>query len=212
MFIAIKVSCNQKEPIRSPISHSKSVQRGNRKLTNYVLLIMISREVTIAQTEVRARIFLLFVKPKILSWNVRGLNERDKRLGIKESTQRMEGIICLQESKLEHLSRLVCSFWGCQHVDWCYLGVGGASRGILLMWDRRVVENLVECVGNFTVACSFRNVKINFKWAFPGFYRPNIDYERRLLWDELVGLLGWCNISWCIGGNSILSFSEQEIV
>lgn len=119
MFIAIKVSCNQKEPIRSPISHSKSVQRGNRKLTNYVLLIMISREVTIAQTEVRARIFLLFVKPKILSWNVRGLNERDKHSRVRNLLREWEGhIICLEETKLENLFRVVVrSLWCCQHVD-----------------------------------------------------------------------------------------------
>jgi hypothetical protein len=31
-------------------------------------------------------------------------------------------------------------------VDWLYLGSRGALGGILLMWDRRVVEK-IECVG-----------------------------------------------------------------
>lgn len=39
---------------------------------------------------------------------------------------------------------VVRSLWGCNQVDWCYLGVNGASGGILLMWDRRVVEKLEE--------------------------------------------------------------------
>jgi hypothetical protein len=43
-------------------------------------------------------------------------------------------------------------------VDWCYLGSSGASGGILLMWDRRVVEKIEECVGRYVVACSFKNV------------------------------------------------------
>ncbi len=46
-----------------------------------------------------------------------------------------------------------------------------------------------------------------------GFYSPNIDYEIRLLWDELVGLLGWWNIPWCIGGNfNIIAFRVRDRV
>jgi hypothetical protein len=47
---------------------------------------------------------------------------------------------------MEAISReVVHSVWGCIHVDWLYLGSRGASRGILLMWDRRVVEKLGVC-------------------------------------------------------------------
>lgn len=39
-------------------------------------------------------------------------------------------IICLQETKLEYVSReVVRSLCGCLHVDWCYLEVRGASGG-----------------------------------------------------------------------------------
>jgi hypothetical protein len=37
------------------------------------------------------------------------------------------------------------------------------------MWDRRVVEKIEECVGEFAVACSFRDVKDGFAWALRGF-------------------------------------------
>jgi len=36
----------------------------------------------------------------------------------------------------------------------------------LLMWDRRMVEKIEDCVGTFLVACSFRNVSEHFEWAF----------------------------------------------
>jgi hypothetical protein len=39
---------------------------------------------------------------------------------------------------------VVQSVWGCVYVDWIYLGARGASGGILLMWDRRVVEKIEE--------------------------------------------------------------------
>ena len=45
------------------------------------------------------------------------------------------------------------SLWGCHYVDWVYLGSLGASRGILVIWDRRVVEKLEEAVGHYSVSC-----------------------------------------------------------
>jgi hypothetical protein len=76
-----------------------------------------------------------------------------------------------------------------------------ASGGILLMWDRRVVEKIEVCGGEYVVACSFRNVEDDSTWAFEGVYGPNIDTRRRSLWDELTGLLSWWDLPWCIGGD-----------
>jgi hypothetical protein len=59
----------------------------------------------------------------------------------------------------------------------------------------------VECVGSFIVVCSFRCVSDSFEWAFEGVYGPNNDYDRKLLWDELGGLMSWWEKPWCIGGD-----------
>jgi exonuclease III len=65
------------------------------------------------------------MKPKLLSWNVRGLNESGKRLRVRNLLKQWKvNIICLQETKLELISSsIVRSVWGCQHVDWCYLAL-----------------------------------------------------------------------------------------
>jgi hypothetical protein len=85
------------------------------------------------------------VKPRILSWNVRGLNKRSKRLRVSNLLrdwkvniicfqETMKNIICFQETKLHGLSlNIVRDLWGCNHVDWCCLDSSGASRGILIM-------------------------------------------------------------------------------
>lgn len=50
-------------------------------------------------------------------------------------------VICLQKTKLEVFSiSIVKILWACQRVDYLYLGSIGASGGILLLWDCRVVE------------------------------------------------------------------------
>ena len=86
---------------------------------------------------------------KILSWNVWGMNELDKRLQIKSVLKGWKAdIICLQETKLRLISnRIVRSLWGGQFVDWVFLRSNGASGGILLMWDSRVVEKMEDAVG-----------------------------------------------------------------
>ena len=113
---------------------------------------------------------------KILSWNVRELNDRDKRLQVRSLIKQWGAdIICLQETKLEQVTRrIVRSLWDIHHVDWMFLGFVGASGGILLMWDRRVVEKIDEVVGDFLVSCRFRGVIDQFDWAFLGFMALNL--------------------------------------
>jgi hypothetical protein len=142
------------------------------------------------------------LKPKIISWNVRGMNELEKRTKIRGSLREWKAdIVCLQETKMEVISRdVVYSVWSFVYVDLVYLGSRGASGGILLMWDRRVVEKIEEYVGRYVVACAFRSVSVNFDWGFPGVYRPNDDGDRRGLWDELAGLRNILEMPWCMGG------------
>jgi exonuclease III len=59
---------------------------------------------------------------KILSWNVRGLNDREKRLQIRNLLNLWKAdVICLKETKLKVVSRsIVASLWGCQHLDYLF--------------------------------------------------------------------------------------------
>ncbi len=68
-------------------------------------------------------------------------------------------MIYLQETKLGFVPGVVVrNLWGCQYVDWCYLGSRGVFGEILLMWNWRVVEKIEECVEAFSIACSLRGV------------------------------------------------------
>jgi hypothetical protein len=92
----------------------------------------------------------VFMKHRILSWNVRGLNEGKKRLKVRRLLNQWKvDIVCLQETKLEVITTsLVQSLWRCLYAEWCYVASIGALGGILLMWDRRVVTKVDTCVGN----------------------------------------------------------------
>ena len=108
--------------------------------------------------------------------------------------------LCLQETKMESMSRnIVRSIWGNTFVDWVCLEPLGASGGILLMWDRRVVDKVEQAVGEYSITCEFQNTEDDLNWVYSGVYGPIIDGNIRQLWEELAGLDSWCNVPWCIG-------------
>lgn len=153
------------------------------------------------------------MKPKIVSWNVRGLNEANKRFRIKNLLREWRvDIVFLQETKLKSVSRrLIGSIWSCTYADWAYLASNGASGGIHVMWDKRVVEKMEEFVGEYIVACSFKSVAYNFVWAFAGLYGSNVDNDRHFLWEELAGLHSWWELHWCIGGDfNVIRFPSEQ--
>jgi hypothetical protein len=65
------------------------------------------------------------------------------------------------------------------------------------------VEKVDECVGWYTLAVLLCNADDNFMWAFGAVYGPNDDGERRVLWDEMAGLMSWWDRPWCFGGTSM---------
>ena len=94
------------------------------------------------------------MKLKMISWNVKGLNYPQKRLVVRNLLCEWKGdIICHQETKLAGIDRqLVCSIWGCLDVDWVVLDAVQMAGGVLIMWDKRVLEKLEVLVGSFSMS------------------------------------------------------------
>ncbi|XP_042956371.1 uncharacterized protein LOC122292174 [Carya illinoinensis] len=151
------------------------------------------------------------MKPKILSWNVRWLNDCNKRLRIRSLLQSWKmDVVCFQETKLRVMDRrIIRSLWGFSYVGWSYLASLGASGEVLLMWDKRVVKSVEECVGNFSIACCFKNTIDGWEWAFADTYGPNLDSERRRLGEELADFIYLWEVSWCIGEDFNIRFPSE---
>ena len=133
---------------------------------------------------------------KIITWNVRGLNEGTKRLQVRNLLHSWKAdLVCLQETKLHTVNRkLIQSIWRCRHMDWLCQDSNGASGGILLMWDKRVTVKIEEAVGMHSVSCKFREVASGFEWAFSGVYGPSSGADRGRLWEELLGVFYWWDV------------------
>ncbi|KAG2718513.1 hypothetical protein I3760_03G224000 [Carya illinoinensis] len=138
------------------------------------------------------------MKPKILSWNVRGINDVNKRLHIRSLLRSWKvDIVCLQETTLCGIDRyIIRSLWDLSFVGWCYLASSEASGGVLVMWNKRVVEMVEDCIGLFSIAVTFKNIEDGWMWALAGVYRPDVDRERSYLWEEFAGLYSSWNLPW----------------
>ena len=134
--------------------------------------------------------FHVFMNLKILSWNVRGLNDCRKHSIVKNLLREWKcDVICLQETKLTGMDRqMVGNLWSCPFVDWVALDAVQTTNGILLMWDRRVLERTEVLVGSFSVSVRWQRVGDGFNWACSGVYGPIDNNARGLMWDELVGV------------------------
>ena len=64
---------------------------------------------------------VFFMKVKLLTWNVRGLNDPKKRVVLKNWLRKWKiDVVCLQEAKLDKMDgRVISSIWG---ESVCWLG------------------------------------------------------------------------------------------
>ena len=82
-----------------------------------------------------------------------------------------------------------------------FLKAGGASGGILVMWDKSIFYLVSSSQGDFSVTCIFQMVEGGFTWAFIGVYGPQARADKLRFWEELQRSRdGWPG-PWCIGGN-----------
>ena len=156
------------------------------------------------------------MKIKLLSWNVRGVNNPNKRKVIRNfiRSQRVD-LVCLQETKIQELSLAVVRSLGVGRLaEWRAVEAEGTAGGILVFWDTRKLELVETEIGHFSVTCMFKNVEDGFLWAFTGVYGPVKRNKREMFWEELGALKGLWEGPWCIGGdfNVVLSPNDRNLV
>ena len=153
------------------------------------------------------------MKVQILSWNVRGVNDHKKRKVIKAfiKTQRVD-LVCLQETELKGTSsERVRSLGVGRSIKWAGVDAIGAPRGILNMWNYRVLQLLEKEDSQYMLSSQFRNREDNNTWIFTSAYGPTIGEERVQFWEELGAIRGRWQGSWCIGGDfDALRFLDER--
>ncbi|RVW43483.1 hypothetical protein CK203_095333 [Vitis vinifera] len=140
---------------------------------------------------------------RILSWNVRGVNDRLKRKIIKSviRSQKVD-LFCLQETKVQVMSdEMVRSLGTGRYLDWKMLNAKGTAGGVIICWDKRSLEILGVEEGQFSISCRFRNEGDGAIWVFTGVYGPFSREDREGFMGELGAIRGLWEEPWCLGGD-----------
>ena len=88
-------------------------------------------------------------------------------------------VVCLQETKLKEVSnKMIRSLGVVKFLEWVAIKAEGASGGILIFWDTRVIQLLEKEEGQYTLSCRFKSVEEDFIWVFTEVYGPTV-YGRR---------------------------------
>ncbi|RVW96057.1 hypothetical protein CK203_027743 [Vitis vinifera] len=98
----------------------------------------------------------------------------------------------------EMFDRIVRSLGIGRNLGWVSFDARGTTGGVLVLWDKRVLEGLEVEVGSFSISCRFRNCKEGFVWVFSRSYGPLKGRKRKELWEELAAVKGLWNEPWCI--------------
>ena len=124
---------------------------------------------------------------RLLSWNVRGINDLYKRDILKSFLRDWKcDLICLQETKLEAISLpTIRSLWGHYSVVFVFLKAVGASGGIIVMWDKNTFNLVSSFQGEFSITCILQTVEGGLSWAFTGIYGPQVRLDKLRFWEKL---------------------------
>jgi len=116
-----------------------------------------------------------FLMVRLLSWNVRGLNDIVKRALLRSVLREWNcDLVCLQETKLETIELAdVRSVWGIQSAGFAMLRATGTAGGILVLWNTNTFHLISSSCGEFSVTCILQMRDGSFSWAFTGIYGPH---------------------------------------
>ena len=107
---------------------------------------------------------LLFMKIKIISWNVRGANNAEKRKLMKAYMKMQKiDLDCFQETKLKEVTHRIIRILAMgRFMEWVASNVEGASVGILILWDSIFIQLVEVEESRYFLACKFWNIEDKF--------------------------------------------------
>uniref|UniRef100_A0A2N9I472 Reverse transcriptase domain-containing protein n=1 Tax=Fagus sylvatica TaxID=28930 RepID=A0A2N9I472_FAGSY len=137
------------------------------------------------------------------AFHPQGLNNPRKREIVKNMLRDWRcDVVCLQETKLDHMDQsLIRSIWSNPYAGWEVVNAVNTAGGLLILWDKRVLDKVDAFSGDYSVSCSWKGVVDGFVWSCTGVYGPTVETSRSAFWAELVDIRQRWNYPWCILGD-----------
>ncbi|KAL2237588.1 UNVERIFIED_CONTAM: hypothetical protein Sindi_0950500 [Sesamum indicum] len=144
-------------------------------------------------------------------WNVRGLNERDHQLAVRDIVAEFRlQFLSLLETRVRFNNAAQIQSFLLPHWKW-YMDYGSSGNRVWIAWDDNFINvNVVECGMQF-IHCLVNIRAIHESVAVTVAYGATEVIDRRELWNALESLAIQCtDIPWLIGGdfNAVRDLSE----
>ena len=117
---------------------------------------------------------------KVLDWNVRGLNDKDKRLLVHNKIDESQcAIICLQETKCESFDHsFIRTFCPKRFDRFVFSPSVGASGGIIVLWNNAIFEGVLQEITRSAIRINFISKHNQEQWTLVTVYGPCRGQER----------------------------------
>lgn len=144
------------------------------------------------------------MKLKIICWNVRGMNDKEKRRIIDLLIRKWNtDIMCLTKTKMNKID-LPCikQVGGSRWIDWVELEARGSSGGILVYWDKRRWQYTYKEVGHHSITIILEGVSLGLQYVNTSHrYMGHVIEKKKKLWKELIDVHETITQLWAIAGD-----------
>ncbi|XP_026417556.1 uncharacterized protein LOC113313045 [Papaver somniferum] len=151
---------------------------------------------------------------KILCLNIRGMNDFDKQISVKNLVASQKSAFCLlQETKIQYINdNFVRQLWYDDNFGWAYIPSTGSSGRLLSIWYSARFEKIDERIGLNNITVVFFTRINGFRWALTNVYSPCEYAARTDFWLDMNGITSWWNDPLCIAGdmNAMRSNAERN--
>jgi exonuclease III len=139
----------------------------------------------------------------VLDWNVRGLNDKDKRLAVYNKIEESNcAVICLQETKCETFDHsFIRSFCPKRFDRFVFSPSIGAYGGLIVLWNSSIFTGTVLEIHRSTIRMHFSSTSNNQSWQLVNVYGPCKGLERDIFVQWLHDLDISLHENWLLLGD-----------
>lgn len=139
----------------------------------------------------------------LLCWNVRGLNDADKRALVRESVVSSGvSVVCFQESKLEEVdASIVVETCGAAFDSFVALPAEQTRGGVIVAWNGTMFRGVSAHQGRWSITVKLDWILGDRSWFLTSVYGPQLDAEKLLFLDELIEVRNCCQGQWKVSGD-----------
>ena len=152
---------------------------------------------------------------KILTYNVRGLGDGEKRKEVRRlALEKSPMVLCVQETKLQVLTDVIVkSCWGTTPVGYSYQPSNGASGGLLTAWDASRLDVRFSMSFKHVLIIKGTIIDSGVEFMIVNVYAPCDLAAEKDLWERLQLLVSTnTDLCLCVCGdfNSVRSVEERK--